>query len=67
MYEKFAYEGNEVKQVFIKDFGVVLLDTANSNHFNLPKIIFCEKMYSLRNTFQNYTSTLSTQKVINKI
>lgn len=64
MYEKFAYEGNEVKQVFIKDFGVVLLNTANSDHFNQPKIIFCEKMFSLRNTFQNHTSTISIQKVV---
>ena len=46
MYEKFAYEGNEVKQVFIKDFGVVLLNTATPEHFNLSKIVFEKKSFT---------------------
>ena len=59
MYEKFAYEGNEVRQVFIKDFGVVLLNTATSDHFDHPKkYSFCEKMFILKNTYKINTSTI---------
>ena len=53
MYEKFAYEGNEAKQVFIKDFGVVvLLDTATYDHFNSDRKVLRKKFYISSKTFE---------------